>query len=360
MKKSSKKNKKILLIGIILLVVLIGIALVILLTNKKEEKPKEENNIDTPKGEVKIIDENSKSRPIAIMINNAKDARPNQKGLQKAYIVYEIINYVDGSTRFMALFKDQDLEEVGPIRSTRHYHLDYVLENDAIFVHWGYSPKAQSDLKTLGINNINGITYGSDNNKDKIGDKAFFWTATIPGVNISHRRFTSTELIDKGIERLNYRTETEQENLFNYSASLINIKDMENTTKASSVDIYYAKNNYVTYEYDADSHTYLRSVNGVSHKDSATGEQLKVTNIITYKVKNTTIPGDDDDRQDLHNIGTGEGYFITDGYAAKIKWSKECRKCQTKYTYLNGEEITLNDGNTFIQIEPEGQELKIS
>ncbi len=360
MPKSSKKN--LIIIGVIVLVILIGMGGFILLNNRKE-KPQEVENNSHQEEEVKkvqIIDEESKSRPIAIMINNAKDARPNQKGLQKAYIVYEIINYVDGSTRFMALFKDQNLEEVGPIRSTRHYHLDYVLENDAIFVHWGYSPKAQSDLKTLGINNINGITYGSDNTKDKISDKSFFWTASIPGVNISHRRFTSTELINKGIERLKYETETNQPNLFKYSAEELEIEKMENNTKASKVDIYYAKNNYVTYEYDENSHTYLRSVNGTIHKDSATGEQLKVKNIITYKVKNTTIPGDDDDRQDLHNIGSGEGYYITGGYAVKINWSKECRECQTKYTYLDGKEVILNDGNTFIQIEPENQELKIS
>ena len=45
------------------------------------------------------------------------------------------------------------------MRSSRHYYLDYALENDAVYVHWGWSPQAQSDISSLGINNINGLTY---------------------------------------------------------------------------------------------------------------------------------------------------------------------------------------------------------
>ena len=47
-------------------------------------------------------------------------------------------------------------------------------------------------------------------------------------------------------------------------------------------------------------------------------------------------------------------------FLKKIKWEKECRSCQTKYTYLDGKEIVVNDGNTFIQIQPKGETLNIS
>ena len=36
-------------------------------------------------------------------------------------------------------------------------YLDYALESDAIYVHFGWSPYAQSDIKSLGINNLNGL-----------------------------------------------------------------------------------------------------------------------------------------------------------------------------------------------------------
>ena len=363
MKSFWRQNKKYLVIeSIILLLIVVLLILFVGFKNKSEESPKtnnQPNDKDIDK-EISIINVNSKSRPIAVMINNASDARPYQKGLQKAYIVYEMINYIDGTTRFLALFKDQNIEEIGPIRSARHYHLDYALENDAIFVHWGYSPLAQSDIKSLKINNINGLTYGSNANKDNIKSNYYFWTAEIPGVNISHRRFTSSELINKAISKLKYNTETEIDNLFNYSVQTINNKDADNTVSASKVEIYYSKDNYVTYNYDEKTHSYLRSVKGVSHKDALTNEQLKVTNIITYQIKNNTISGDTASRQELQNIGGGDGYYITNGYATKIKWEKECRSCQTKYSYLDGKEITLNDGNTFIQIQPMKEKLEIS
>ena len=84
-------------------------------------------------------------RPIAVMIDNDSDDSRPQIGLEDAYMVYEIV--VEGkATRLMALFKNYDLEKIGPVRSSRHYFLDYALENDAIYSHAGWSPKAAKDI----------------------------------------------------------------------------------------------------------------------------------------------------------------------------------------------------------------------
>ncbi len=63
----------------------------------------EEKQVEVPK--LKIIDLNSKSRPIAVMINNIGVARDYHSGLQDAYLVYEMI-VEGGLTRLMAIFKD--------------------------------------------------------------------------------------------------------------------------------------------------------------------------------------------------------------------------------------------------------------
>ena len=346
-------------VGVLLVALIIGLIIVL---NKPQriEKPKEEPKQVEDYGEVSIIDVNSKSRPIAVMINNASDARPLQKGMQEAYIVYEMINYADGTTRFLALFKDKNVPEIGPIRSARHYHLDYVLENDAIYVHWGYSPKAQTDIKSLGIDNINGLTYGSNSSKENISGNSFFWTEPIANLSIAHRRFTSSELLNKAITKLNYKTETEQKNLLTYTAKELEVDKMTNTEDANKVEIHYSKSNYVTYDYDSAKKVYLRSVKGKAHKDAAIDKQLEVKNILVYKVKNVLLAGDTESRQDLKNVGTGTGYYITDGKAIKINWSKKDRGSQTKYTYEDGSEVIFNDGNTFIQIMPESEDLIIS
>ena len=54
----------------------------------------------------------------------------------------------------------------------------------------------------------------------------------------------------------------------------------------------------------------------------------------------------------MSNIGTLDGYYITNGKAIKIKCYKSSRKAQTIYKDLDGNEIKVNDGNTFVQIVP--------
>ncbi len=305
---------------------------------KEEESPK-----------LKIVDLNSKSRPIAVMINNINVARPYQSGLQNAYIVYEIIAE-GGITRLLALFKDQNLEKIGTVRSSRHYYLDYVLENDAIYVHWGWSPQAESDIKSLKINNINGLKYSTK----------YFWKDTKLNVSSEHTAYTSSSLINNAIADLKYNKETNKGLLFNYSPEEINLENKENAQLANSVEIVYSSSNTTSYEYNSETKTYYRSVNGKKHVDYDTKEQYNFKNIIVYQLENITIAGDEKGRQELKNIGTGTGYYITNGYAIPIKWEKTSRSSKTKYTYMDGTEITLNDGNTFIQIQPKGKSLNIS
>ena len=38
-------------------------------------------------------------------------------------------------------------------------------------------------------------------------------------------------------------------------------------------------------------------------------------------------------RQKLNNVGEGEGYYITNGYAVPITWEKSSRNSQTVYKY---------------------------
>ena len=121
------------------------------------------------------------SRPIAVMIDN-ETAVKSHAGLNDAYMLYEFI-IEGGESRIMAFFKGTMPEKIGPVRSTRHYFLDYAMEHDAILVHFGWSPKAQSDIKALSINNINGI-YDD-----------FYWREAPK--NSYHNAFTSMENILK-------------------------------------------------------------------------------------------------------------------------------------------------------------------
>lgn len=344
----NKKIKKEYLLIIIVLVVVALLGILIYLTTSKKNKNNNENDNSTTTTTVKklnIVNEESKSRPYAIMINNVEGARKLQSGLQDAYMVYELM-VEGGITRYLALFLDQTTERIGSIRSARHYYLDYALENDAIYVHHGYSPQAREDWSKLGVDRIE-VNESTTGWRDKSASKTYEFTL-----------FTNIEKLGKGIR--SKRTERNKDLLLNYSVDNIDISQMEGAIPANKVDIKYSSNTTTNYKYDTDNNIYLRSVNNKSQNDYVTGKQLTVKNIIVYKVKYSNIQGDDKGRQTIDNVGNGTGYYISNGYAVPITWKKDSRSSATIYKYNNGKEIQVNDGNTFIQIMPDNQTLAIS
>jgi hypothetical protein len=326
--------------------ILVVLLALILVTGcgKKSLKEIEDDIKEEPK--VQVVDVDSNSRPIAVMINNIKVAQMYQTGLNDAYLVYEII-VEGGITRLMAVYKDANNIQIGTIRSSRHYFLDYALENDAIYTHFGYSEQAKEDIKSLNIDNINGLV-----------DEDFYWRDTSLPVATEHTVYTNMEKLEETIDNKKYRTTTDNDLLLNYSATEVDLSTKEDAIKADSVVIKYS--NYQTNEfvYDEVNKNYVRKSNGEVRVDYVTKENFTAKNIITYKVDNYSI--DSYGRQNIDNIGSGEGYFISNGYAVKITWEKSSRSAQTVYRYLNGEEIVVNDGNTYIEIQPTGEDIEIN
>ena len=223
------KNKNIFVLTVLLLIMLCTGC------RKEENKTIDSNPNKEPeeiveKKNVTIVDLDSKERPIAVMINNHKEARP-QAGLSDAYLVYEIM-VEGGITRMMALYTpDFDEEKIGSIRSSRHNYLDYVLENDAIYIHWGGSYVAYDHLDKLDLDRIDGMVYG---------DKYFITDKSL-GRSLEHTRFTSASMIKKGIEKLKLRTTTDNGYLLNYTDKVVDLSKINGATKANAVSIKYSK-----------------------------------------------------------------------------------------------------------------------
>ena len=283
-------------------------------------------------------------RPIAVMIDNHIDAMP-QAGLLEADIVYEII-VEGGETRLMLILQGKDVDKIGPVRSSRHYFLDYALENDAIYVHYGWSPQAQSDISTLGVNNINGI-YESEESFWRVSDKY-----------APHNAVTSTENIVKIAEREGYRTTTSQDPVLNYVVAEVELEDGE---IANNITIPYSYVNTVEYVYDEELKEYVRYSRGEKQVDWDTGKTITTKNIIIEKIDNWTInDGTSSGRQTIDNTKEVDGYYITNGKAIPITCTKTTRSSKTVYKDLEGNEIDVNDGKTFIQICPEDADVEIT
>ena len=291
--------------------------------------------MEEPEPEQEIIFSGDE-RPIAVMIDNHKGAWP-QAGLNKAYSVYEII-VEGGETRLMALFKGVDLDEIGPVRSSRHYFLDYALENDAIYAHYGWSPKARTDISSLDVDNINGITESSSS----------FWRTKAKAA--PHNVFTSTEDIKKIAKNKGYSLTSDEDSVLNYTFDEVNLED---GIDANTVTIPYSELHTTSYKYDEETKRYTRYARGKKQTDYETKEPITTKNIIITFVRNSKLnDGTKKDRQTLNNVKTCDGYYITNGKAIKIKCVKKSRKGQTVYQDLDGNEIEVNDGNTFFNICP--------
>lgn len=337
---AKKKSKTKILVIILILLIIVAAILLYFKMSKGESSNILGNNLlsnlvkEEPKKQIKIY--SGEDRPIAVMIDNVGDARP-QTGLNDAYMVYEII--VEGQqTRLMALFKGETLDKIGPVRSSRHYFLDYALENDAIYVHYGWSPKAKSDISSLDVNNINGISESSSS----------FWR--VKDKSAPHNVVTSTKKILDIAKRKGYSTTSKQESVLNYTADEVTLED---GITATNIILPYSKSYSVSYKYDAENKKYTRYYNKTVQKDWQTKETVQTKNIIITFAKNSVLnDGSGKDRQNLSNIGTLDGYYITNGKAIKIKCTKTSRKAQTVYKDLEGNEIDVNDGNTFVQIVP--------
>lgn len=344
--KRRKLNKNFVILVIFLLVIVIGAFGVIKFMGKDDNAGSK--NDDKPEvKKLKIFDEDSKTRPVAVMINNNHSAWPHA-GLQKSFLNYEIVAE-GGITRIMALFKDvSDVEKIGSVRSSRPYYLDYVLENDAIYVHWGGSDQAYSDIRSLGLDHIDGMTY----------EGRYFFRDRSANKTYEHTGFTKMSMINDAISDLGLKETTSQDMVFDYSVDEINVNGFEDAIKADNITIDYSRYHTTSYVYDEVNKVYKRSMSDKNHVDAVTGEQYSTKNIITYKVNNKTI--DSYGRQKLENIGSGEGYYITNGYAVPITWEKTSRSSKTIYKYKStGKEIKLNDGNTWVHIQPTDRSLDI-
>ena len=353
-----KTKTKLVVILVVLIVITVSVVFITInLANKNENKTVQvsenteiiSNNEETKEAKdskVDIIDINSKSRPYAIAINNTPVAVKVQTGLNKAYMVYEIPT--EGNTsRLLALYKDieEDLT-IGTIRSSRHNFIDYALESDAIYVHYGWSHYAEDEEKSGVINYINGLF-----------DKPF-WRNNPEKLASEHTAYTSIAKLNQTVVNKNFKQESDNTILLNYNAEDVDLSTKQDAKIVSKVIIPYGGNpNVTSFVYDTNTKMYNRQENDISCIDYNTKEQINTKNIIIQKVNYSMCS--DNYYWDLKTIGTGEGYFITNGYAVPITWKKDSRAGKTKYYYKDGQEIQVSDGRTYIEIQTNSQKLTL-
>lgn len=136
----------------------------------------------------------------------------------------------------------------------------------------------------------------------------------------------------------------------NYVTDEVNLEEGQGAT---TITIPHSTLQVVKYEYDEENKAYKRYARNKAQTEWDTGATVTTKNIIITFCDNYTLNDKENKgRQGLKNIGTFNGYYITNGKAIKIQCIKEARTEKTIYKDMNGNEIKVNDGNTFVQICP--------
>ena len=279
-------------------------------------------------------------RPVAIMINNLKQALP-QQGISQADIIYEVLAE-GGITRLLCLFTDYaSLPETGSVRSSRDYYIDLTDAHDAIYVHCGTSPQATAVLAERKTNNMDGIYFSTPfyRNPDRQRN-----------MGQEHSMMTTGELLVKGIEQKGYRTESDADQPFSFN---VTDTSLESGLKADRMELTFSYYQTVELEYDAENGVYLKNQYGKPHMDSNNDTQLTFENALVLYCEQGAIRGDDAGRLYVNFYGDGEGQYMSNGEYKNIKWHKDSRtSTYTLYEEDGVTEVLLNPGKTYVAIAP--------
>ncbi len=297
-------------------------------------------------------------RPLAVMIENHQDARP-QSGLSSADVVYETVAE-GGISRFMAVFYcNLGDVQVGPVRSARTYFLDWLSEYDALYAHVGgaNTPGPADALGQIVKYKI------KDMNQFSIGFPTFWRDYQRLGhpVATEHTMYSTTQkLWEVGAKR--DWTATDSAGI-RWDKNFVSWKFKDDsaanpaTAGKINVNFWEGYSDYgVVWNYDQANNSYKRTNGGQPHIDLNKNQQIEAkTIIVRFMRESHANDGYEGNAHLLYgNIGTGRALVFQDGKVTEGTWSKANRLSREKFLDKAGKEIELNKGLIWLETVPEG------
>jgi hypothetical protein len=159
---------------------------------------------------------------------------------------------------------------------------------------------------------------------------------------------TSSELIARWLPTYNFRLEHEE----GYERMLNFTEDGTPADGESALEftVRFAGSKTTSFIYDEDDSLYYLNQHGNPYIDGNDGTQLSFTNVLILRTSISHIPGDREGRRDVRTTGTGTGYFVCGGQFIDIEWSRTDNSSQFVYTNIDGSELILGRGKTYICI----------
>ena len=292
-------------------------------------------------------------RNMAVMVSNNKPALP-QHGISQASIIYEAPMEAGTCTRLMCVFEDyDDLDFVGPVRSSRDYFVYEAMAFDSIYVNWGLAvPYVAPVINTDRIDNVSQAVAGME----KGVASAAFERYSRPGYATEYTGCLVVDQYEKAVDRFDYAKEYTDRfvQTFTFADSeagkRVTYDEYPDATKimpggtADNSGGYQEGDPY--FVYDEEDGLYYRFQNGGMHIDEMNNEQLAVSNVV-FKV----CYGEERDAKGYLAFGVhgeGDAYVFTNGKVIKGTWKRNSDYEPNMFYDENGNEIILNQGKTWI------------
>jgi len=292
-----------------------------------------------------------KMRSMAVMMPNNKASLP-QYGISRASIIYEAP--VEGRvTRLMAFFEDyDDLDHIGPVRSSRDYYVYEAMAYDAIYVNWGLAVPFVKDLiNSDRVDNVSQALTGISQPASEA-----FGRISRSGYSMEYTGYLYINGYESAVKRLGY--ETEYRDQFVQAFTFVNdnyraeYKEYESAVKIYPGGTSGNRGGYGNaspyFEYNENDALYYRYQYGGKQVDEMNGEQLTVSNVVFKICHGEVREPTNRDYLAFGVHGEGDAYVFTNGKVIKGTWIHESDYDTNLFLDEDGNEIIFNRGKTWI------------
>ncbi len=306
-----------------------------------------------------------KRRPLAVMIENSPDARP-QSGLSRADVVFEAIAE-GGVTRFMAMYycaAQRYDTTIAPVRSARTYFVDWASGfNLPMYVHVG-GANTPGPTNALGQINDYGWALQNDINQFSVGYPTFIRNAARLGRQVAteHTMETTSEKLWAVAADRGWTNMTPARTVAGRAAAATDWADgftpwqyQDSVPASGSVrtiahDFWSGYNQYsIRWEYNPENNTYARFMGGEAHLDLNNDSQIEAANVIVL-LATERGPLNELKHMLYQTTGTGRALIFKNGDVVEARWSKQTRTDELKFTDARGTPVPLARGMVWISV----------
>lgn len=305
-------------------------------------------------------------RPLGVMIENHKDARP-QSGLSSADIIYEAVAE-GGITRLLTIFYCKDASYIGPIRSARIYFIK-LLQGYGSYPLYAHVGGANTPGPADALGEIRDLEWGSYNDLNQFSVPfPYFWRdyERLPNRVTEHTVYSSTAKLwqyaasKRKLTNVDNKGKSWDENFTAWKIKDDASKNKRGTTTKISFKFWdsFGSDYAVVWSYDVENNIYKRENGGQPHLDKNTGQQLSAKNVIIVFAKESAANDGYEGGHILYKlIGSGDGLIFQNGDVIKVSWQKEDEQSQMKFYDNAGKEVELVRGLDWVEILPLGNKV---